>query len=131
MVNPSSKSLQGATQFDASVSCKLWNVLNHEFSPSITKEMFIAYRFICSCSFAFLKQKGAGSSSFSRNLQRNHSIGGLQLHTDVSTDSCVSSSLFGIVNIINFIIHHIHSCLSACILLLGEFLHNTNNPCLE
>lgn len=59
--------------------------------------------------FLFLVQKGAGSSSFSTNLQRNHSIGGLHLQADVSTDSCVSSSVFRIVNIINFIIHHIHS----------------------
>ncbi|RHN49886.1 putative ribonuclease H [Medicago truncatula] len=37
--------------------------------------------------------KGAGSSSFSTNLQRNHSIGGLHLQADVSTDSCLSCRL--------------------------------------
>lgn len=59
MVNSSSKSFQGATQLDASVSCKLWNILNHEFSPNITKEMFIAYRFIRSCSFPFSCTEGS------------------------------------------------------------------------
>jgi dipeptide/tripeptide permease len=98
MVNSSSKSFQGATQLDASVSCKLWNILNHEFSPNITKERLIAYCFVCFRSFPFFVQKRVGSSSFSTNLQRNHAIGGLQLQADVSTNSCVSSFVFRIVN---------------------------------
>jgi hypothetical protein len=65
--------------------------------------MFIVNRFVCFPSF--LVQKGAGSSSFSSSLQRNH-INGLQLQAEFSTNTCVSLFEFCVVNIIKFTIHH-------------------------
>jgi hypothetical protein len=57
--------------------------------------MFIVNRFVCFPSF--LVQKGAGSSSFSPSLQRNH-INELQLQAEFSTNTCVSLFEFCVVN---------------------------------
>jgi hypothetical protein len=98
---------------------------------TVTKKMFIVNRFVCLPSF--LVQKGAGSSSFSPSLQRNH-INGLQLQAEFSTNTCVSLSVFCIISIIKIDIYQ-HQNLSCSFLVHSSLMEHAkeirDRPVLE
>ncbi|CAK8533685.1 unnamed protein product [Lathyrus sativus] len=81
VVNSSSKSLQGAFQVDDSNpnSNGGRTIMPNSSSQNCTKQLDT--------------YKGGGSFSFSTNVQRKHCISGLQLQTELSTNTCISCTL--------------------------------------
>ncbi|PNX77515.1 hop-interacting protein thi034, partial [Trifolium pratense] len=83
MANSSSKSSQGALQVDASDPYSYGGRTNMVNSSSKSLQG----------SPQLDASKGAGSSSFSTSLQRNHTINRLQLQAEFPTNTCLSCTL--------------------------------------